>query len=354
MKRIKYIVLSLIIIMGLQNPLSAQRKDCITKILPRRADSGVSLTARTRGVSPFKYRWSTGETTQSIVVGKPGKYCVKVEDAEGCMSDACFELREKPDHDGKCRTKIQPKRTGTDKEVELVARSTGKAPFKYRWSTGETTQSIVVNKPGKYCVKVEDAEGCMSDACFELREKPDHDGKCRTKIQPKRTGTDKEVELVARSTGKAPFKYRWSTGETTQSIVVGKPGKYCVKVEDAEGCMSDACFVLRKKRDKRKKHLEGTIQPRANENQENAYIRDIIVYPNPIQDVVHIEMQASEGLPVQVEIMDMQGKVYQKVNLQGQSGYTQVEVPVQDIKSGQYIIRVISDEIVQTIRVMKI
>ncbi len=314
---------------------------CRTRIMPRRTDAGLKLIARTRGKAPFTYHWSTGDTTQSIVVKEPGKYCVKVEDAEGCISKTCFELRKPGDgDDAKCRTRIMPRRT--DKGVKLTARTRGKAPFKYHWSTGDTTQSIVVKEPGKYCVKVEDAEGCISKTCFELRKPGDgDDAKCRTRIMPRRT--DKGVKLTARTRGKAPFKYHWSTGDTTQSIVVKEPGKYCVKVEDAEGCISKTCFDLRKGRKHHKRAKDDdSVDVRAWEVDENPYIRDINVFPVPVSDRLNVVIDGSIGVPVMVEITDMEGRSLLNRQAVTNEEHTVLEMSVSQLNPGQYLLRVTS------------
>lgn len=45
--------------------------------------------------------------------------------------------------------------------VPVTATATGgTAPYSYGWSTGETSQSISINKAGNYTVKVQDAAGC--------------------------------------------------------------------------------------------------------------------------------------------------------------------------------------------------
>ncbi|MCF8463684.1 MAG: carboxypeptidase regulatory-like domain-containing protein [Flavobacteriales bacterium] len=44
----------------------------------------------------------------------------------------------------------------------------GTAPYAYSWSTGHTTQSIMAELPGAYCVTVTDVNGCTVSACDTL------------------------------------------------------------------------------------------------------------------------------------------------------------------------------------------
>ena len=49
------------------------------------------LGAKARGLAPFSYQWSTGDSSEVIEVESPGAYCVTITDASGCTSDACIE-----------------------------------------------------------------------------------------------------------------------------------------------------------------------------------------------------------------------------------------------------------------------
>jgi hypothetical protein len=54
--------------------------------------SGTFVATPVNGVSPYLYSWSTGETTQSIQINSLGTYSVTVEDANGCIATATFQL----------------------------------------------------------------------------------------------------------------------------------------------------------------------------------------------------------------------------------------------------------------------
>ncbi len=251
---------------------------------------------------------------------------------------------------GDCKTKIAPHRVNG--KIELKAHTRGVAPFTYRWSTGENTQSIVVTKPGKYCVKVTDAEGCESDACFELKRPGDGD-KCRTVIVPYRS--DNGVKLTARTKGKAPFTYRWSTGENTQSIVVTKPGKYCVKVTDAEGCESGACFKLKRhKRDGKRRLKDHSTELRNTTSEENAYIRDIKVYPVPVSDLLNVEIEGAQATFVDLKIIDMEGRVQWHNTAVLTGNRTTLEYRLSGLTTGQYLLHVTTSASSKRIKFIKL
>ena len=197
----------------------------------------VVLVAETKGKAPFKYSWSTGETTKRIKVGKEGEYCVKIEDANGCTSHHCIKVSFA--NDRKCAVEI--KVTERDNGVcVLTAFAKGEAPFKYEWSNGNTGEAIKVDQSGKYCVTVTDSKGCKARNCIEVKK---DDARCAVEISAERTNSG-TIILTANAKGEDPINYYWSNGETTRQIKVDKEGEYCVKIEDAKGCIAKDCIKI--------------------------------------------------------------------------------------------------------------
>jgi gliding motility-associated-like protein len=105
----------------------------------------------------------------------------------------------------------------------------------YNWSNGQTTQQILVSTAGNYTVQVGNGT-CLSEASDPVTiatvaapAKPVISVNGNTTI----CGTG-SVELSA-PTG---FQYTWSTGATTQSIIIAQTGVYFVTVRDATNCSS--------------------------------------------------------------------------------------------------------------------
>lgn len=60
--------------------------------------SGEIMVQVTNGIEPFSYTWSNGATTNRIIDLLPGNYSVTVQDGQGNISSAAFQLRaEEPD-----------------------------------------------------------------------------------------------------------------------------------------------------------------------------------------------------------------------------------------------------------------
>ncbi|MCD6519980.1 MAG: PD40 domain-containing protein, partial [Anaerolineae bacterium] len=184
-----------------------------------------TLTAQTDASNP-SFLWNTGETTQSIDVTEEGTYTVTVTDGEtGLSSSASGTV-----------TVIEPPTVSLESAVTYEGASavltvqTNAANPSFLWSTGETTPSIVVTEAGTYSVTVTDGvTGCSAQASATLTVYP----------EPKLSLQSPNVEfcvpgtatLTVQTTATAP-EFLWSTGETTQSIVVTEPGEYTVTVTD--------------------------------------------------------------------------------------------------------------------------
>ncbi len=218
-------------------------KDCGVEIKVIYDGDKAKLTAIAKGTAPFTYHWNNGATTESIVVEKPGEYCVNITDANGCESKACVTVKfaNTPD----CGVKILILKTLDPSIVKLAAVTSGPGTFAYKWSNGATTQTILVEVPGEYCVVVTNAAGCEAKACVKLEKNTPKD--CATEIVKLPSVSVKTMKLKAIPKGVAPFTYKWNTGATTQIIEIEKPGEYCVVVTDANGCEAKACILIKGK-----------------------------------------------------------------------------------------------------------
>lgn len=122
--------------------------------------SEITLTA-TAGFE--SYLWNTGETSREINVKIPGKYFVTVSNKQGSKGNSdTLEIIM-------TQTPI-PTISGNNKicngEVsELICLQFFS---KYLWSTGDTTKSIIVHKPGNYELIVIDSNNCIGKTNFEV------------------------------------------------------------------------------------------------------------------------------------------------------------------------------------------
>ncbi len=189
-------------------------------------------------VEPMRCLWSTGATTESLVVTQSGDYSVTVTDANGCTGRAYATVTVHPAIVAAVADVAVC--AGENGTFEAVV-TTGDAPFRYEWNTGATGARITATTAGEYCVTVTDANGCVGRACGTLAVRPalqvtvDDAAVCAGATATLRCAT---------ANGTGPFTMVWSTGSTAESITVDEGGDYCVTVTDANGCVGQACATL--------------------------------------------------------------------------------------------------------------
>ncbi|MFN7015286.1 MAG: hypothetical protein ACK4ON_13555, partial [Bacteroidia bacterium] len=191
----------------------------------------VILTAEPAGLS---YLWSTGETTQSIVVYASGAYSVTVTTDDGCFGtseEVVVIVNPLPEG---ATVDIDGETSACEGEcVTLTAMPDAQT---YEWSTGATTQSIEVCESGVYSVTVTNDFGCsaaIDDIEIIINENP----VCSISGDLQICGDGSSV-----LSGPYGYAYLWSTGETTQSIEVSVAGVYSLTITNEAGC-SSTCEV---------------------------------------------------------------------------------------------------------------
>ncbi|MGQ1911477.1 hypothetical protein ACT3CE_17015, partial [Marinifilum sp. RC60d5] len=175
------------------------------------------------GNSGSTYIWNTGETTQTITVSTDGDYSVEVTNSYGCIEADTVHVG------------FYPNLTidlGPDKTVctgEPVVLDAGISGATYLWSTGETTQEIIVYNAGNYSVTVTNSSGCdaTDDVNVNLVPPPTVD------LGPDQVLNDGDV--ITLDAGNH-FMYIWDDGSRSRYLNIDKPGLYAVRVMDINGC----------------------------------------------------------------------------------------------------------------------
>ena len=178
--------------------------------------------------------WSTGATTASITVYAAGSYTVTYTDASGCGS-----LTSAP-----VTVTVNPVPTVTISGSLNICLGNqnlldaGAGYSSYLWSTGQTSQTILISTEGIYSVTVSNSFGCKNSASVTAVY--------ATLPSPVITGnlsfcTGGSTILNA---GAGYSSYLWSTGATTQTITVTTAGDYDVTVTNAGGCSASAAVVV--------------------------------------------------------------------------------------------------------------
>ncbi|WP_326983395.1 T9SS type B sorting domain-containing protein [Chryseobacterium sp. MYb264] len=107
------------------------------------------------------------------------------------------------------------------------------------WSTGETTQSIVVNNGGVYTLSNNDGV-CESDPVAVTIYK-DEDPDLQISGPASTCGETVVLTAVAKGTGNI---FSWSTGDSGDTVNVNNPGTYSVTVKTPLGCEYQKSFTV--------------------------------------------------------------------------------------------------------------
>ncbi len=188
--------------------------------------------------SSNSYLWSTGATTSSISVAVSGNYTVKVSDANGCQNTSTATLVTVNTLPSVSITANGNTTFCQGNNVTLTS-TTGSS---FLWSSGETTQVIIVSNSGNYSVKLTDANGCKNTSTIttvKVNSLPNASITSNGKVNYCQ-GETISVSLVS-SNGSS---YLWSNGGATSSITPTTAGNYTVQVTDANGCKNTSSATV--------------------------------------------------------------------------------------------------------------
>ena len=204
------------------------------------------------------YLWSTGETSQSIVVREPGSYSVKTSNfvCNSCDRYTCESLPSKP-------VVVKVHALPAAPEIAQVcadtlrAVSAGKVFAWYRDGVllPFTSRSILAEQTGSYAVKVRDTNGCFSEpsvpyaftlepACFTVYPNPNQ-GNFNVKVN----GSHKvlKLEIVTLREGKLLWKTELPNAECRLNVSINlvlPKGIYLVKLHTRKGVFHQRVQIL--------------------------------------------------------------------------------------------------------------
>lgn len=108
------------------------------------------------GSENVQWEWSTGESSQKILISKVGAYSVKLTNSKGCSYTHQFIVSDEN----------QPKITAvnqTNTSIEVIAEG-GAKPYRYYFNGIPQNSNILLNPTAtSYVIQVESATGCRSE-----------------------------------------------------------------------------------------------------------------------------------------------------------------------------------------------
>ena len=190
------------------------------------------------------YVWSTGDSTQSIMVSDENTYTVTVTNCGG--SDATTvttAFQPAPAITVTTGTLAFCENIGTA-DVTLSAFAFGASPFIYVWSNGDTTQFLtleMVSESGAYTVTAYDACGSSATSPADTVTISDSPSADTVSVTDASSFGAADGEIMGVVTGGTPpYMYLWNDpiGQTTIGATGLLSGTYTMLVTDDNGCTS--------------------------------------------------------------------------------------------------------------------
>lgn len=185
-------------------------------------------------ISTYHYQWLPPDGLDNpnsphpiATVGQSTSYTVIVTTQQGCQATTDVNINisdhiaalDLPD------TTICPNGTAILDAGQFIS---------YLWTTGDTTQTIVVSEQGLYGITITDPTGCTAIDTIEVSENP--------QPIPSITGELSFIEGLSTTlqSDTGFVQYLWNNGATSPIITVSEGGTYIVTVTDSEGCRGTA------------------------------------------------------------------------------------------------------------------
>ncbi len=167
-----------------------------------------------------KFLWSNGDTSETTIIEKTGKYWIRIVNDHAILSDT-FTVGLKNIY------------LNLGKDVSVCKGndymfSSNIKDANYLWSTGDTSSYILAKQPGVYWLKV-DSVGCIGYDSVNL---------AIINLPKVNIGPDTAIcsgTVLKLRSNISNASYLWSTGDTTVSILIENPSVYWLRV-DSVGC----------------------------------------------------------------------------------------------------------------------
>lgn len=183
----------------------------------------------------YQYNWDNGATSQSTAVYSSGWHTVTIIDTNGCSSTGgiTINVRALPD----MRLAAYGCYDVCISDSNRIYGPPGMSS--YSWSTGETTQSVLVDEAGVYSLTATSSSGCMDSS--------DNLYISTTNFLGIDLGNDTsfcEGGSVTFDAGSGFSAYTWQNGSTSQTFIADTTGNYFVQATDSSGCFGSDTVAL--------------------------------------------------------------------------------------------------------------
>jgi len=274
------------------------------------------------------YLWSTGATTQTLVVPPAAAtqtISVVVTDASGCQgSDQVVINQANPPI-----VNLGPDRRECG-QVTLNAGNPGQA---FTWSTGATTQTITATQSGSYHVLVTNQFNCTDTDTVNVDILP------LPMASASFTGpvNGQTVTFLNNSSPATGVSYQWNFGDGSPIDTSAEPvhtyfvsGSFVVTLVVINDCGRDTTTLF--------------IQNIVAGLNDNWFEQGLEVYPNPSNGLFYLSADHLEPDELQIEITDARGRTVLKRTMRHAGGSLNETLDLSGMSEGLYLLQVTGRE----------
>jgi len=208
-----------------------------------RNGEGVAVSASNYAWKKNDVAFQEGPAKNSISNLSKGNYAVEVTYNDNCKSTSNTFLLTEPDPvtvairtTSDYRGSVISCHGKSDASLEAVVTG-GTAPYAYEWNTQAVASALSGLPEGTYSVTAKDKNECQATDDVTLTAPPSIDFSIRqlTRLScPSETSASFQVQNLVNTFG--TVSYRWSSGETAESISGKGSGIYSLTTSDEKGC----------------------------------------------------------------------------------------------------------------------
>lgn len=207
-----------------------------------------------------------------------------------------------------------------------VTVSGAQGPYQFAWSNGSTSGELTFVEEGNYIVTVTNSSNETLVLSIDINEPDPLD------LELVLNGTSLQAQT---SGGTMPYTYNWSTGSTAAGIVATTGNNYTVTITDNNGCTATKTYSL-----VGINHIDAASILR--------------VYPNPASGAAGfaIEFTAPQAINATIEVVDNAGRSVFSAQQNFKAGVNVTQIPTTQLSTGLYFVRVVSQDVVKTTKIL--
>ncbi len=313
--------------------------------------------------------WSYGDGTTSQdfnsfhEYGNPGKYyvCLKVLSLNGCSDYYCDSVfvGRKDTCENRSNFKWEPT---SSYHLELKFKPEYiNTTWKYNWKFGDGTGSTAVTpvhkfeKPGIYnaCLMVIQGNGCKTTICKEVNVGPacenfmvkfeyKRENNRPNKISFVAAGTQQIVKqkwIIKRDGTINGYPYVVVLHQNNPTFIFPFAGWYtvCLEATNANGCIKQYCQRI---------NIERVVMAPGS-------FLPLSLTPNPTRNTAKIHLKLENNTAISITLMDEGGSVKSQWQVSGQKGNNTINLPVDKLAQGQYLVQLVYGNQVQWAKFQK-